>query len=99
MAWRTRAAVPGLTFSESLMVRETVAVETFARFATSLMFMHGHEGRLGRRVHFSNDWVCVGRTLLPDAFDFDFSWPAVRITKSESKASDKECPTPTSICV
>jgi len=53
----------------------------------------------GGESYFSNDWVCVGRTLLPDAFDFDFSWPAVRITKSESKASDKECPTHTSIRV
>ncbi len=46
MALRTRAAVPGFTFAESLMVRETVAVETFALLATSLIFMRVHE-----RVH------------------------------------------------
>ena len=39
MAFRTRSAVRALTLSEPLMVRETVAVETFACFATSLMFI------------------------------------------------------------
>jgi hypothetical protein len=39
IALRTRAAVAGFTFVESLIVRETVAVETRALFATSLIFM------------------------------------------------------------
>src|SRR5580704_15827634 len=39
IALRTFAAVAGFTFSESLIVRETVAVETLALFATSFMFM------------------------------------------------------------
>src|SRR6185312_14762425 len=39
MARRTRAAVSAVTLSEPLMVRETVAVETLASRATSLMFI------------------------------------------------------------
>jgi hypothetical protein len=39
MARRTRSAVSGVTLSEPLIVRETVAVETLASLATSLMFM------------------------------------------------------------
>src|SRR5258708_28629376 len=38
MAWRTRRAVPGLT-GRLFMVRETVAVETPARFATCRISM------------------------------------------------------------
>src|SRR4029077_18378360 len=55
MALRTRAAVAGRTFSESLIVRETVAVETFALLATSLMFMQVHEEGSGGELHSSND--------------------------------------------
>src|SRR5271163_3789912 len=39
MALRTRSAVSGETLSEPLMVRETVAVETRATRATSLIFI------------------------------------------------------------
>ncbi len=39
MAFWTRAAVRALTLFDSLMVLDTVAVETLARFATSLMFI------------------------------------------------------------
>jgi hypothetical protein len=39
MARRTRSAVSGVTLSEPLIVRETVAVDTLASLATSLMFM------------------------------------------------------------
>src|SRR5579862_2027148 len=50
MAFWTRSAVRALTLSEPLMVRETVAVETLASLATSLMFIEGQryaDGRLG----------------------------------------------------
>jgi len=36
---QTRRAVSGLTSDESLMMRETVAVETLAFLATCLMFI------------------------------------------------------------
>jgi len=39
MAFWTRACVRALTLFDSLMVLDTVAVETLARFATSLMFI------------------------------------------------------------
>jgi hypothetical protein len=39
MAWRTRSAVSAVTFSEPLIVRETVAVDTLASRATSFMFI------------------------------------------------------------
>src|SRR2546428_3320568 len=39
MAFRTRSAVRALTLSEPFIVRDTVAVETLACFATSLMFI------------------------------------------------------------
>src|SRR4029077_15421405 len=39
MTLRTLSAVRGFTLSGSLMVRDTVAVETLARLATSLMFI------------------------------------------------------------
>src|ERR1700747_1566684 len=41
MAFWTRSAVRTLTLSDPLMVRETVAVETLASLATSLMFIDG----------------------------------------------------------
>lgn len=53
MAFCTRAAVPGSTFSELLMVRETVAVETFALLATSRMFMQAREKNPRRALYFS----------------------------------------------
>src|SRR5712691_3755177 len=85
MARRTRAAVSGFTFSESLMVRETVAVETFALLATSLMFMQVHEEVSREGIHSSNDCqtkefaghdVYAGHragTLLSGAFEVDLS--------------------------
>src|SRR5882672_508504 len=85
MARRTRAAVSGFTFSESLMVRETVAVETFALLATSLMFMQVHEEVSREEIHSSNDCqtkefaghdVYAGHragTLLSAAFEVDLS--------------------------
>src|ERR1700722_2242733 len=53
MAFCTRAAVPGSTFSELLMVRETVAVETFALLATSRMFMQIREKNPRRALYSS----------------------------------------------
>lgn len=53
MAFCTRAAVPGSTFSELLMVRETVAVETFALLATSRMFMQVREKNPRSLLYFS----------------------------------------------
>jgi hypothetical protein len=38
MAFRTRSAVASRTAVEPFTVRETVAMETFARFATASMF-------------------------------------------------------------
>src|SRR5437868_2777369 len=43
MALRTLSAVRALTFSDPLMVRDTVAVETLACLATSLMFMFANK--------------------------------------------------------
>ena len=57
MAFCTRAAVPGSTFSELLMVRETVAVETFALLATSRMFMQVREKNPRSVLYFSKRWL------------------------------------------
>src|SRR5581483_7850508 len=46
MARRTRSAVSGLTDALLCKVRETVAIETLARFATCLMFMKENTVRL-----------------------------------------------------
>src|SRR5215831_17654784 len=68
MALRTRAAVPGLTLAELLIVRETVAVETLARFATSLIFIRIHkEKSLEGKLNSSND--CQAKELCPTYHD------------------------------
>src|ERR1700761_2791701 len=50
MAWRTRSAVAAVTLSDPLMVRDTVAVETLASRATSLMFMGVCVSRIGPSI-------------------------------------------------
>jgi hypothetical protein len=58
MAFLTRSAVRALTLSEPLMVRDTVAVETLACFATSLIFIssiHRLPRDCGYSVRFGSD--------------------------------------------
>jgi len=75
LALRTRAAVAGFTFAELLMVRETVAVETLARFATSLMFIWAYEGPRRKRFILAtirergNLWTPLGGERAREARD------------------------------